>query len=404
MKLKIGSPVTKENFYPRTDIRGRLVRALKRDMVTFLGPRRTGKTSILLDLRDNPPEGTLPIFIDIQQLNNIPDWLSLMISETKKALNIASKRKDFLKLSKKKIGNFLQRIESISILDAGIKLGKGDQATQQWKKEADEFSTLVIESEIPIYYMLDEFPWFLGNVAKNHTPAEAQAFLDWFRSLRLSLTDHATSFLLTGSIGLNGLLRRLELSSTVNDLDSVEIRPINETEADEFIQALAKGEEINISKSARKSILECLGVAWPILLQNFVSEIQEFGSHRKTGPTKADIQQIYEQELVRGNRNKYCHEMFTRIKKLDFFNQSERALAERILKELSQNKDSLGNDEIKNIHSDLIPEEMHRSVLEDELDYVIETLLHDGYLIRDNEGKYQFSSNVMKDYWMHRIA
>ncbi len=66
-KLKIGSPATGHNFYPRNDLRRRILRALVRDHVAFLGPRRTGKTSILLDIAANPPEGILAINLDLQE-------------------------------------------------------------------------------------------------------------------------------------------------------------------------------------------------------------------------------------------------------------------------------------------------------------------------------------------------
>ena len=50
MKLKIGSPVSGSNFYPRREVINRLRDALERDHVSFLAPRRTGKTSVLIHL------------------------------------------------------------------------------------------------------------------------------------------------------------------------------------------------------------------------------------------------------------------------------------------------------------------------------------------------------------------
>jgi len=79
-KLKIGSPAAGEHFFPRTTIRQRLIRALTRDHIAFLGPRRTGTTSILRDLQSHPPAGVSAIYLDLQGLRSVPAWLNLMLN------------------------------------------------------------------------------------------------------------------------------------------------------------------------------------------------------------------------------------------------------------------------------------------------------------------------------------
>jgi len=112
--------------------------------------------------------------------------------------------------------------------------------------------------------MLDEFPWFLGHVAANHSPAEVDATLNWFRKVRQELADGPTRFLVTGSIGLTGLLRRLGLSPAANDFDSIDIEPLDDKEALQFLEERAEGEGITLSATARRRILERLGVGWPL--------------------------------------------------------------------------------------------------------------------------------------------
>ena len=55
-----------------------------------------------------------------------------------------------------------------------------------------------------------------------------------------------------------------------------------------------------------------------------------------------------------------------------------------------------------------MPDSAHRDLLTTELDYVLETLRHDGYLVRikdpdpARDGLHHFASNILRDYWRHR--
>ncbi len=53
MRIKIGAPATGSDFFPRPQIEAKLLRAMQTEHVLFLAPRRTGKTSLILHLRDN---------------------------------------------------------------------------------------------------------------------------------------------------------------------------------------------------------------------------------------------------------------------------------------------------------------------------------------------------------------
>lgn len=405
-KLKIGSPATGDHFFHRTNIRQRLIRALARDHVAFLGPRRTGKTSILLDLKNRPPEGISALYLDLQGLRSVPAWLNLMLAETKKILQSPPEKLAWLKQSGKATASLLKHIEQITVLGNGIKLSAGQPAVESWEPVADEFLSLLREHELPIYFMLDEFPWFLGHVAANHSAAEVDATLNWFRKARLALTDLPARFLVTGSVGLTGLLRRLNLSPAANDFDTIDIEPLSNADALKFLEEKATGEGLTLSAAAIRRILERLGVGWPLLLATFLSEVQEHFPEK--GPTVKDIDHLYQEQMVRGNRNKYCQEMFTRITKPELFGPGERRLAQEILRDLCRSTSGFGQVDFDSLHARLVPDEAHRALLATELDYVLETLRHDGYLVRlrdedpARDGLHHFASNILRDYWRHR--
>lgn len=413
-KLKIGSPATGAHYFARTTLRRRLIKALARDHIAFLGPRRTGKTSILRDLERHPPAGTSALYLDLQGFRSVPAWIALMLKETKKLLQTPTDQLAWLKPVGKSMASVLKRIEQISL--TGIKLTPGQPAVDLWEPIADEFLTLLRENDLPIVFMLDEFPWFLGHVATNHGPAEVDATLNWFRKVRQELANDSTRFLVTGSIGLTGLLRRLGLSPAANDFDTIDIEPLTDRESLQFLEERAEGEGIALSVIARRRILKRLGVGWPLLLATFLSEVQDDNDCgtprcqsnplplRPKGPGVKDIDHLYENRMVRGNRNKYCQEMFMRITKPEIFSHSERRLAQEILRNFCRSDRAFGNDDFDTLHARLVPDAAHRSLLATELDYVIDTLRHDGYIMRQRDGMHTFASHILRDFWRHRTA
>lgn len=407
-KLRIGSPATGDNFFPRKQLRTRLLRALSRDHVAFLGPRRTGKTSILLDLAANPPDGVSAIKLDLQGLRDVPAWLNLMLAESKRVLETPPEKISWLRQAGRQVAAVVKRIDQITVLGQGIKLAPGQSAVRDWQPVADQFLELLKEHQLPIYFMLDEFPWFLGHVATNHTSAEVDAALNWFRKLRLELTDMPARFLVTGSIGLKGLLRRLNLTPAANDFDNIEIEPLTDSDAMEFLRELSVGENLNLPEEVRRRMLERLGVGWPLLLATFLAEVQD--DREGLAISVEDIDRLYDDRMVRGNRNKYCEEMFSRVTKPELFSNSERRLAQEILRDLCRASKGFGLDELAAIQSRMVPDASHRALLTGELDFVIETLIHDGYLYRRKDsnpaqdGRLEFASKILRDYWRYHTV
>jgi len=72
MKLRIGPPVTGEDFYPRPQLIKTLIRALHGGHVAFLGPRRTGKTSCLKAIVAEPPDGYVPLLLNLEKHHSNP--------------------------------------------------------------------------------------------------------------------------------------------------------------------------------------------------------------------------------------------------------------------------------------------------------------------------------------------
>jgi len=399
MNLRLGPPVTGDNFHPRPALLARILRALERGHVAFLGPRRTGKTSCLKAILANPPTGYVPIALNLEKHDTVVAWLADMVTAVRVELGKPGPKAPWLVQHG---GAFLKRIEQINVMGQGIKLTAATASSQPWRKLADEFLALLKETDAPFLFLLDEFPAFLTLVARKSAREEVEAVLNWFRSARHELLDGAPRFLVTGSIGLKGVVRRLGLTPSINDFDVLDIPPFGDDEALKLLARLAEDNHAPLDDKGRRHVLRLLGANWPILLQLFICEIQDAGF--KKAPAKAQLDRLYRERIVGGNRNEYCDGMMSRLKQA--FSESEGRLAREILKNLCRSEGGVTREAIEAIHARLVPEAAHRALLGDELDYVLDTLKHDGYLLQETGGgqRTRFASNILRDYWLRKTS
>lgn len=68
--IVIGAPATGAKFWPREDITDVLTDGLQNDHVIFPGPRRTGKTSILLNIKATFPKPGRAVLVNAEKYSN----------------------------------------------------------------------------------------------------------------------------------------------------------------------------------------------------------------------------------------------------------------------------------------------------------------------------------------------
>lgn len=119
-KLKIGSPVSGDDFFfPREDIIKRLRKTLLRDHVSFLAPRRTGKTSILRYLETEAPQDHPHYFINLETITSPAQMVAQLISPL---FQVNPRWKKVTGGLGEKVKNFVGSIESFDVVGTGLKL------------------------------------------------------------------------------------------------------------------------------------------------------------------------------------------------------------------------------------------------------------------------------------------
>jgi hypothetical protein len=311
------------------------------------------------------------LFLNLEQFNHPEQWIDSMIGGLSQIQDEA-----WLKAAKK-FKDFLPRLES-----KYLKIAAPD-----WQGKGQHLMQDLLQLDQPIWFLLDEFPIMIDQIAKSHGLPLAEAALHWVRSLRQQ-PDSKVRFLFTGAIGLDSILRQYNINHVANDLRREELKPLSFEEALAFTLKLASDNQIELSEDLARDYLQRLGAGlWPYLIQLFVAELQD----QDAPPiSQTDIERIFH-TIACSKRNQYAANMWDRLR--DIFTAAEQTIARTVLKFIAAQPTGIALDQL---HGKLPQFETN------EFEYVIDVLLHDGYLTETTNGDISFFSNLLRDYWLFK--
>jgi hypothetical protein len=234
--------------------------------------------------------------------------------------------------------------------------------------------------------MVDEFPITIENILKKNNQDTAKQFLENNRRLRQdSELGQKMLFIYTGSIGLNNTVAKLEASITIGDLYSIEIPPLTDSEATDFIMQLLI--PTVISDQNMRHLLARIQSHIPYYIQIVVEEL------RKLLRVNPDLNQ----NLIDTAIDKAVAQMSPvfkhwkeRLNKT--FDKNELKLALTILNTIA----------IQNEIDYATIQNMATGLKIKDLKQILGVLQHDGYLNNPTSAeKYHFLSPILKIWWQN---
>jgi len=375
MKNVVGQIPRGEDFYPRNDIIKRIYVRLESGNHLYLSaPRRSGKTSIMRALEDAPRDGYVFIYLDVEDCNDQEDYFRMLAEELEK-----SEAKGTLeKLSnrgKSTINSFLDRIKSIKV--AGVEIETTQSEALKSFTLAFEDLLRELEPESKLVIMVDEFPIAVENIAKVHGRQAAVQFLLANRAMR-QRAKNGVLFIYTGSIGLPSVARKLDPAPTINDLNIVDITPLNPKEALEMCKILFRSGKVPIDEVVILYLLDKIKWHMPFFIQLLVQMLKDIWDNTQLDITTDDINQALD-KAASNRSNAYLASYRDRLDKA--LTDDLRSLGLHILnfiaKEGSVHQNDLNLEETRNI---------------------LEILEYDGY-IYEQEGSYRFNSPILRMWW-----
>ena len=385
MKIQTGNPVRADDFFKRENVIQQAWEYLESGShILIAAPRRVGKTSLMYYLADHPKKDFNFVYIITESVNNENEFFRRIL---KKILTT-----DFVKKSEK-AKTLLEKYKPsiIKIGAEGIEFGVSED------KDYFEMLSNVLKSDHPagekMVIMIDEFPETLENIIEDGTESAGKHFLQTNRELRQDdEISKNVQFIYTGSIGLENVVSRLNVMSTINDLVRLKVPPLKREEALDLIGELLAGVRFKLSKEVKNYILTHIEWLIPFYIQLIMQELQNISREDKV----ALVQKEHVDAALKGVLDQRSHfehwhtRLRTTIKGKDY------NFVKEVLNITAENGELNSND----IFNLAVKHEK-----EDTFKDFIGTLVYDGYINNnDDPHTYRFNSPILKMWWRQNVA
>lgn len=373
LKLRIGSPVTGEDFFGRKAELKKAEALIENNNLMLAAPRRVGKTSFAWRLMEvQSTKGWNIVFIDLEEITNIEHFFKAFYDELMKLPE--ARLKDKITSGLKKWLSGMEISTTNLPVKATVKIGA--PGNDDFKELAEVLNLLDNHTLI----VFDELTVLLESLsALNDGDLMARTFLNQFRALR-SATTAKCSWLICSSVGVRNFTTQHNLSDTINDIADFDLGAFSDEEAMTFIGLLSQSIGIEMSNEVAHYVLDKIGWNIPYFIQLLLSKLP-IGEI-----SEASVDDAYKGLLQTGSFDTW-HE---RLNKEYGKNKDAAKLA---LQYLCVNACGKSREDIYNHVYAKYP-----TIESDEFGLLLRALMTDGYLVRTDD-LYLFRSPLLRDYW-----
>ncbi|GAB3763697.1 hypothetical protein [Spirosoma pomorum] len=344
-------------------------------------------------LQENPEDNQQFVYAITQSIDSVDGFYKELAKQVidSPSFRTMSKVSDTLK---KVASGLLQRINlKVSVPFLEVSLDKGEPINFQ-----TDFEKLLEEIDLNgdrLIIMVDEFTETVDNILHKHGNQEARRFLQLFRELthNRKLTGKV-QFLLTGSIGLQPLVKKLDASDLVNQLQYIDIPALTIDEACQLFRQLIEQEGIDIDDETILFIIQKIDWLMPFHVQLLVQEVIDVFESSGNPINQDKANKAYEQ--VFHQRNKiYFEQYYERLKK-----RLEPGTEYQFVHDVL-NRATADEPLEKAVVHDLAV----KHDIADRYKAIVESLEYDGYLHQtaDNTA-YRFNSSILKTWWKKYVC
>ena len=294
MRSSTGRWVSGDDFFDR-DRELQILEAQVRDRnhVLLTGQRRMGKTSIVRELgRRLEADGWTFLFTDVEGAACAEDAISDIARAVHLVRPIASR---FVIGMKRWLS---ENVEEISALDFGVKIRAGLDAGN-WRHHGEQLFRACAAQGKPVLLVIDELPIFLKRMLHHDNAQRVDEFLSWLRGVLQALGDESPVLILSGSIGLEPLVRRLGIPDRINHLYPFRLGPWDRDTSVACFQRLAESHGLSVGDGVANAVYEALGVGIPHHVQSFFARLRDFAiMHGRDRVMVQDVDDVYRNALL----------------------------------------------------------------------------------------------------------
>lgn len=392
LKQAHGNWVTGDRFWNRDDERELFERHIRDGAhLLIVAQRRMGKTSLMKEVARRLRDDYHCVFVDFQNSSNAKDAISELAVALQPHMSIWQRAKGVF-------GNILEQVESVGVDELSVTLRAG-LTEGNWSSKGDELFRILASEEKPVLLLMDEVPILVNRIIKGSdyeiTPERKQQAGEFMTWLRKNSLEHQGKIrmVISGSIGFEPVLRQVDLSATINNFSSFELKPWSEETAAGCLRALASEYDVTYVNSAEYEMTKLLGCCIPHHVQMFFDHAYTYCVRHKCSELSPEqVGEIYHSEMLstRGHAELTHYE-----ERLKLVLGTERInLAIEMLTEAAVTG-VLSGEAIRKIQDDYSFDDEATAEVQREILWILE---HDGYLER-TEGGYQFISKLLREWW-----
>ena len=393
MDSAIGRWVSGADFFDRQSELAILEDRVRGGNHTLLtGQRRMGKTSIARELgRRLEEDGWGLLFADVEGATCQEDVIA-SIAEAAHPIRPVSSR----------LATSLQRlvrvnVDEVSAFDFRVKIRAGLSAGS-WRRYGEQLLSDCAAHKQPILLVIDELPIFLKRLRDRDAGAQqVESFLSWLRGVIQRFTGTSLVLIVSGSIGLEPLVRQMGISDRVNYLAPFRLRPWDLDTSVACFERLANTHELTVEAGVAAAVYNAIGIGIPFHVQCFFAQLRESSIMSGHGRVALeDVDTVYQTRLLGPSGQNDLSHYETRLQ--DGLAGESYGLAMVILAEAATQ-----GQFTPSARSAL--ELQYKPIIGDasgQVQDVLDVLEHDGYLEDSDEG-FRFLSRLLKDWWSARF-
>lgn len=386
MRNSLGNPARGDAFYPRDSEIRKIYRVLGKGTSIYLSaPRRVGKTSILKYIEEFPEESYYFIYVITESVDSENEFFKVIFEELirSEAIGKLSKLYDAIKSGVETMLGRVKRVYNIELREGG---------------ETDYYQVLVdlfdhIKQEYGhVVVLIDEFPQTIQNILNKDGTQAAQHFIQRNRELRhhRNVIDKV-HFIYTGSMSLYPMVEKVTELTAVNDLRTVEVGPLSDGEALDFIAKLLHADDVAVEEEILNYTLGKMRWLIPFHLQLIAQEIVEVYETTGNEIDREAIDQAFEQ-IVHSRNKPQFEPYFARLATL--FKGAEYAFVFEVLEYIAEND---------NIDQDVLHDKRVKHHV-DEVKRIMDILEGDGYLFKGEDRTYRYTSPILQMWCKKHIC